>query len=447
MVKSVVGLIFSLFFSIKLSIIEGISIGFSIYVILDFYYKIGKQFCFIEFIKAFTVITCLIAPSLFYHYFLEFDDLSKYFEEMSVSSSRYYFFTFPAVLFFFIGLDFHSNSTFPLNYKSRLNEFLHDKGHYSIYLVAIGIFSSIASNYVISSLIYIFQIFHYLIYVGLLYAVLSKYKFKSLIILVVISYIFIQIILSGMYTELFQFGIIISIILVTIYRISKFKKIILVLTAIIVLIFIQVIKTEYRILTWDGSSKEGSVSVYYDVILDRLKSPEIFFEPILFMEVSKRLNQGSNISKVLEYVPSYVDYGYGNYLLKSLLSSFVPRIIWPEKPKTGGAYNITHFLNDNSSVDAQNSYNLGLIGEGYAHFGYGAFVYLFLVGLLMKRVYNYLLVLLYKFPSLILWYPIIFISFLVIETDLLSFTNSLIKLSISLFIIIFVSKKFLNIHF
>jgi hypothetical protein len=171
------------------------------------------------------------------------------------------------------------------------------------------------------------------------------------------------------------------------------------------------------------------------------------FEPIAFMELARRFNHGYIISKVLYNVPMNVDYGNGEYLLKSLLSSFVPRLFWPTKPMTGGVYNISHFLQDYNSVQSQNSYNIGIVGEGYAHFGYFAFLYLFLVGLLIRIIYIKFLSICERFNLLILWSPIIFTSFYVIETDFLALVNGVLKSSLVLYLIILVFKKYLKFKF
>jgi hypothetical protein len=142
-----------------------------------------------------------------------------------------------------------------------------------------------------------------------------------------------------------------------------------------------------------------------------------------------------------------VDYGYGKYLGKSLFSSFFPRFLWPTKPMTGGAYNISHFLQDYNSVKSGNSYNLGIIGEGYAHFGYFAFLYLFFIGRLIRLIYLKFLTICERFNLLIFWSPIIFTAFYVIETDFLALVNGVVKSSFVLYLILLLSRKYLKIQF
>jgi hypothetical protein len=114
---------------------------------------------------------------------------------------------------------------------------------------------------------------------------------------------------------------------------------------------------------------------------------------------------------------------------------------------TGGAYNISHFLQDYSSVESGNSYNLGIIGEGYAHFGYFAFLYLFFIGRLIRLIYLKFLMICERFNLLIFWSPIIFTAFYVIETDFLALVNGVVKSSFVLYLILLLSRKYLKIQF
>jgi hypothetical protein len=250
-----------------------------------------------------------------------------------------------------------------------------------------------------------------------------------------------------MYTGLINFGSAIVIIITSIKNISWLKKLRIAIVSILLIMFVQLIKVDYRLDAWAGSKKTADASMYFNVITKRISEPSILFEPISFMELAKRFNHGYIISMVLYNVPKHVDYGYGKYLGKSLISSFFPRFLWPTKPMTGGAYNISYFFQDYNSVQSANSYNLGIIGEGYAHFGYFAFLYLFFVGRLIRLIYLKFLSICERSNLLIFWSPIIFTTFYVIETDFLALVNGVVKSSLVLYLIVLVSRKYLRFKF
>ncbi len=420
--------------------------GLSFFCILEFLDKIGHEFCILEIVKVLTVVTCLIVPELFYHYFINQIELLKLFEEMPVSVEKYYSFTLPASLLFILGLNYNFHINLPKSYFKNLKEALLNKGHYSIFFIFAGLFFSFIWKLVPSSLSYTFQIFTYLTYVGLFYAIFSNFKYKSLIITTCLLISFFQVVATGMYFEVINFSAVIILILLTKAKFNEWKKYVVLIIGISLLLVIQSIKTEYRIQTWSGDERNGSASVYLNIISNRISDPSIIFEPISALAFTKRLNHGLIIAKTMDYIPKNAEFGYGINLSKSVISSFVPRFIWPNKPKTGGAYNIVRYLGDTDSADNNNSYNLGLIGEAYANFGIiGGCVYLFILGLFMKYTYSICIKNLYFTPTLLLWYPMLFVSFFSTETDLLSFINTFIKMSLIIAIIFTTSKRIFKI--
>lgn len=435
-----------IFFSINLSLIEGCAIGFSFFCIFEFLDKIGREFCILELVKVLTVLTTLLVPELFYHYFNNQIDLLNLFEEMPVSVEKYYSFTLPAAFLFTLGLNYNFNINLPKSYFKNLNKALINKGQYSFFFIITGLFFSFFWKLVPSSLTFIFQIFTYLTYVGLLYAVFSNFKHKILIITICFLIAFFQVVSTGMYFEVINFSVVIIFILLTKSKFNEWKKYFVIIFGFFILLVIQSIKTEYRIQTWNGDERNGSASVYFNIISNRISDPSIIFEPISALAFTKRLNHGLIIAKTIDYIPKNANFGYGINLFKSVISSFVPRFIWPNKPKTGGQYNIVRFLGDTDSADNKNSYNLGLIGEAYANFGViaGCF-YLFILGLFMKYIYSLCIKQLYFNPTLLLWYPMLFVSFFSTETDLLSFINAFIKSSLLIAIIFTTSKRIFKI--
>lgn len=429
------------------STIEALSLVFAGRVVYNFYSKFGTSLCFLELIEFMAVLNCLLAPMLFYHYFNQFEDLLKFFGEMEVPSQEYFNFVFPAVIFFSLGLKLKfrnttENYTFlKINYGNKI------ASHHIFILLCVGVISSVLSSVLPTIVNQIFVIFSQFIYVGFLYLWFSNVRFRPFLLLLVCGYFIFQVIRTGMYFELIHFGSAILIIITSIKNLSWLKKLSIAIVSVILILFIQLIKVDYRLATWDGNKKTGSVSKYLEVTSRRISEPSILFEPISFLELAKRFNHGYIISKVLYNVPKNVEYGYGEYLGKSIIASCSPRFLWPNKPKTGGSYNISYFLRDYSSVESLNSYNLGVIGEGYAHFGYYACVYLFFVGRFIRLVFRKFLAICIRLNLLIFWSPIIFTTFYIIETDLLSLFNGVVKSSLVLYLIVLVFRKYLKFKF
>ena len=145
------------------------------------------------------------------------------------------------------------------------------------------------------------------------------------------------------------------------------------------------------------------------------------------------MNQGYNIALVQKRIPSQVNYLGGEYLGLTFVSSFVPRIVWPDKPKAGGAENMRIYT---GLIIRTWSTNVGPFGEAYGNFGYlGGWVYIFAFSFFIRYAYTKFLDICRNRPIFFLWLPAIFFqTFYVIETDSLQAFNSLIKGAVFMFI-------------
>ena len=77
------------------------------------------------------------------------------------------------------------------------------------------------------------------------------------------------------------------------------------------------------------------------------------------------------------------------------------------------------------------SMNIGPIGEAYANFGkYGGIAFMFFYGVLLNVFLSIILGVMRRYPSLILWFPLLFLYPIGTETDILSTLNPLFKISV-----------------
>jgi len=113
--------------------------------------------------------------------------------------------------------------------------------------------------------------------------------------------------------------------------------------------------------------------------------------------------------------------------------------LWANKPQTGGYENIRRFTNlrqtENTSV------NLSPLGEGYVNFGYGGILFALFYGSLLGGVFQWILSLADRIPSLVLWLPMLYIGCLTMETDLLSTWGSLLNNAIFIALLFWMLKR------
>ena len=133
----------------------------------------------------------------------------------------------------------------------------------------------------------------------------------------------------------------------------------------------------------------------------------------------------------------------GETIFKSIAASFVPRIFWPDKPMSGGHENMERFT---GFIIEGYSMNISPMGEAYGNYGVeGGIFFMIFYGMFFSVVIILLLHLIKKKPTLVLWFPILFLNSVQIETDILMCVNSIIKNLIFIWFCYWAADRFLRI--
>lgn len=91
--------------------------------------------------------------------------------------------------------------------------------------------------------------------------------------------------------------------------------------------------------------------------------------------------------------------------------------------------------------------NIGPYGEGYGNFGImGGVVFIFFYALLIALFLHKTLEKCKKYPSLIIWLPLLFYYVLTVETDILTTINSFIKSIVFVYIIYWIFRTGFKIN-
>jgi len=225
---------------------------------------------------------------------------------------------------------------------------------------------------------------------------------------------------------------------------SILRKALLFLVGAVAVLLIQSIKADYRDATWgDNYERNYNFSFFVELITDRIQNPEKLIDNEALFKISIRANQGALIAGVIKYIPAKQPYADGTTINRAVAGAIVPRVIWPSKPQTGGRDNIQRFLGEETS---ETSYNISPLGEGYGNYGrYGLLLFMFVYGAFFKLVFQKVLDLAHRRPSLVLWIPLLFLGAVRVETDLLSTFGSLFKGVLFLVIVFALFDKVLKV--
>lgn len=408
-----------------MTFLEVISLIFSAGCIFLLIQGIGKRIVIQETIAAYACINYLVMPFIAYHVFNKRNDLAVLWETvMPISSSTYFRILLPAMIGLTLGLfwPLRSRGLKDSQLLANVKLYLDRKSFLGYVFIVLGTLFGFFYKLVPPGLSAIFYFGSQLLYIGLFYLLFSRPHYKWLILLFGITMLILQSIRTAMYGELIFWTFFALIyLMIGSGRYKLIPKLVLMIFGFLSILLIQSIKHEYR-----EEGPDADASYFFSLISERILQPSTIFEPDKMFSAVTRGNQGFLMARTIHYVPKREPYAKGETIIKSIAASVVPRIVWKDKPALGGQENTCRFLGDCSKRTY--SYNIGQIGEGYANFGpLWNVLYLFFYGLFVNWSLGVIKQVSLKRPSVLLWIPLLFFAGLSLETDLLTFLNTLLK--------------------
>ncbi|MCB0648950.1 MAG: hypothetical protein KDC49_19910 [Saprospiraceae bacterium] len=433
--KYLIGITLSLFisFTFKLTFLETLSVILFFEYLVYFISLIGTKILILEIASFTAILTWLIAPIPFYHFFNENNAIaSNWLLFMPINSNEYYNYVLPATLFMIIGLSLKlKNHQTLINSEAlfkRIKASLEKKSIIGLTLIFLGLISSIILPYVPSSLSFLLYLFTNITIVGLLYLYFSDIPFKTGILFVGFGMLLVTSIKSGMFGTLIYILILVGFLVISNRKMHFLLKSVILILGIYFVLLIQLVKSDYRTVAWT----QGSSPTYFaQLIIQKISNPFTVYEEEVLFRLLVRLNQGWHIAKTMYHVPKDKPFANGETITLALTSTLVPRILWPEKPKAGGTYNLERFWG--YKIKGY-SMNIGPIGEAYGNFGkYGGVIFMFIYGFLLNKILDIVLGFSKTNPTWIIWLPFLFLYAIGTETDVVTTLNYLVKAFFFLF--------------
>ncbi len=405
------------------------AVGLFVYFLVNFINDIGKSYNPLDILILIALLQCMLMPMLVYHVYNDFLWVQALKYDMSVTDDRYYAFMFPAIVALIIGIKLPG--TLQVSYQARIyntilraKQHLQGKGNIGLLFIIIGFVAGFLTIFVPADLGYVVYLFEKLLYVGVLYIYFSDYKSKKLYLGIAFSAIFFKSLLTGMFGELVYISLLGGLMVMLGKKVSTFLKYSLAIIGAVFVLLIQSVKSDYREVVWKGAG-EGGAGLYFSLLQKHISEPERYFDWITMFPIVNRANQGMIVGKVMDHVPARAPFAGGETVFTSLAASFVPRLLWPDKPISGGKVNMERFT---GFIIEGYSMNISPFGEAYGNFDVnGGIVFMFCYGLFFSLVITLLLQVGKKRPTILLWLPILFLNAVQTETDVLMCVNSLLK--------------------
>ncbi|GAB2596294.1 hypothetical protein GCM10027190_50680 [Spirosoma areae] len=428
MISFLVGLL--VYQGIGTPISEALAVTLFAYAALTFMHRIGERIALLECISCIASLEILLVPAITYWVFPA---------SMPIASATYFSYALPAFIAFYIGINNFSSRQPERPHRWRFQDvqvYLQAKQSASIVLLLIGLAGFWVKTVVPAAPAFLSVLPSYCLFISALYAHFSRSKYRLLIGGTVLVVLLAYTARVGMFGDLFFWLMLMGLFgAASLERPPSMRlKIGMAGSAFGLLLLIQSIKGEYRYNTWGYHRHErrGDVPLMADLLTDRLMNPDKLLTTDQLFLSTVRFNQGIMIGSAMAKVPAHEAFANGEVLL-SLVYPLIPRLIWPNKPQTGGYENIRRFTTLPQSENT--SINLSPLGEGYVNFGYGGIVFALLYGTLLRHVFQYVFSIADRIPSLILWLPMLYVGCLTMETDLLSTWGSLLNSAIFMYLL------------
>lgn len=426
-------------------------IGFiTIYSFINFLDKLGNKVTILEFISFSAILLWLTVPTIFVS-----TGLDKYITDgtkpLAVDEATYYDYAIPGTIALGIGLLlplFQSKNKEKIVFDLVFQQLrLESNRNIVKTLLITGIIGTFFAPIAPPQLAFFAHLLSQVLYVSVFYAFFSPYSDKKMNNTVILFIIISQIISGGMFGVIVWWGLCVLMIVSIRYKFRFSIKLFVAIIGSVFILFLQVLKKEYRDLTWFAVQKsESNSSLFWSATYKTFSDSDAAFSKLAFSRTLTRLNQAYLSSLVLKHVPAKEPYAEGETIIRAILSSLVPRFLWENKVKSGGQENMRRFAG--TKLVGSTSMDIAQLGDGYANFGkVGGIIFLFFYGLFNNYLYHKIVsISLNKYPTLILWSPFVFIQLLKVEVSIDTMFNAATKGAFFVFLCYWAFKKFFKIQ-
>lgn len=401
---------------------SALGLGLAVAVLADFIKKLGNTLPLLELIFMVSVFQLILGP--YFSYRLP----RPYFRYvMHIPELEYMPLSVSAHLLFLLGL---SMFRFPLNLvllKTKVAQLTLKYPRIGIHLIIAGLVASYLQTIAPAAIRFILYLAANLIYVGgILYFFTQTNRYRWGVYAFSLVFAFIQASRSSLFHDFLLWGVLgISFVFMNLKQ-TFLQKVSIIGLGLVFIITLQLVKTDYR----------GTLSQQELSLGDRLRllgyyanqnlSQEGLFSPEKLSELNVRLNQGWITSAIMAYTPAHEPFANGRTIWLAAKDALLPRILAPNKKGAGGREYFRQYTG--IPIDNNTSMGIGLLGEAYLNFSWGAGLFLMAWGLFLGLFFVRILRLSMQKNILIFFMiPIIFLQVIKAETEFHTVLNHLLK--------------------
>jgi len=415
--------------------------------------KLGKGIVLRELMALHMGFICLLMPLIGFTVYTRNHPLALlWVRYMNIDEDVYFGFCLPAVAGFTLALCWPMLSDKGSDQDKYVQSII-DKGktvlskipNRGLFLIISGIIVFGLSDFLPTELQFAFLLFFFAAFAGFLYVFYQpNFKRKILILSLFGAFIIAQSLSSGMFTIVAYMGITLFSFFFLGRKIAFWKKLSVFAISILFVFTIQSVKLSYRKYTWRQEYEGSKIALFGTLVQEQATLFSDVDLSDVFFPIYYRANQGFNVSLVMNRFPNYEEFDYGTNLSLVILSSFVPRVFWPNKPEAGGKANMKRYT---GYIIEGWSTNVGPLGEAYGSFGVtGGIIYMICLGAFVRWCYRLIFVISRRLPLLLFWIPVIFYQVTYsAEADTLQIINSIVKSAFFIWILYKIVPKWFGV--
>jgi len=339
------------------------------------FFKSNDSFMFREWGLFLYASNYLLSPAITYQLN---PDLVKY--GMKISSDAYFSLALPGFILLAVGMFIIPNRLFIPEFK-KVNQAAVLNENYLLQTTIIGVFLRIFSDIFPGELgffVYLLSMVRFVGAFSLFATNTKKFTWLALLVLFIELYYGFR---QGMYHDAIMWVLFFALFSVYIFKPTVRIKLIGLSSLIILVLFVQAIKTSYREQVWT-EGKEANIETISNVGLSKANSESLIGEENLLSSLN-RGNQAWIFASTVNRMDGYKDFQGMTNVNKYFEAALLPRFLAPNKLQSGDKEIFNqfsgHIINENTSM------GLGIFADGYIAYGArGVYIFGFILGLIFS---------------------------------------------------------------
>lgn len=357
---------------------QGFSVGIFLFLMFRLIFKSSNLFVFREWALLLYSLNYLIAPAITYQ--LPEEQVTY---SMLIPSDEYFNLALPGFLFFAFGVYILPNKIFNIDYQ-KVGQLTVVNKDYLVKTTIFGLVLNLSSSFFPGEIGFIAYLLSMVRFVGA-FALLSidkKLWFWSALV------IFLELVsgfLKGMYHDAIMWVIFFGFFYIYAVKPSFRIKMIGLVSSIVLILFIQAVKSAYREQVWEGG-KEATLTTVAEVGSSKTSSEDLLGEE----NILSTLNRG-NQAWIFASTVNNMDRGKNFQGLtnvnKYMEAALLPRFLSPNKLTSGDKEIFNEF--SGHAIKEGTSMGLGIFADGYIAYGaWGVYIFGFTLGLIFSLTFK-----------------------------------------------------------